>query len=322
MSRVLLSGSLHDDGMAVLADRPDVEVVAMPGGEAATFAAMLPEADALLIRTAQLPEQAIAGAGRLKVVSRHGVGYDNIPVAALTARGIPLALAVGADGGAVAEHVFYLMLSVAKHGPAYDQAVRQGAWGDRNLLKALDIGGRSLLLIGFGRIGRSVARMAKAFSMRVFAFDPAVAAQDMTAAGVEPVADWRAFLPEADVVSLHVPLLPETDNMIGATELAAMKPDAILINAARGGLIDEAALAVALDRGHLAGAGIDTFRDEPPPAGSPLLACERAILSPHLAGLTRESAARLSVHSARNVLAALDGTLDPAVVVNPSVLSQ
>lgn len=321
MPQVLLSGRLHEDGMAVFAARPDVTLVEMPDGNAATFAAMLPDADALLIRTAQLPADVITGADRLMVVARHGVGYDNIPVDALTAKGVPLALAIGANRDTVAEHVFYMMLSIAKHGPAYDRAVRQGAWDDRARLKAFDITGRSLLLIGFGRIGRTVARIAQVFSMPVLAFDPAVSAQDMADAGAQKVEDWRAVLPEVDVVSLHVPWLPETDNMIGADELAAMKPEAILINAARGGLIDEVALTAALNEGHLAGAGIDTFRDEPPPAGSPLLGCDRAILSPHVGGLTRESAARLSVYSARNVLAALDGQLDPEVVVNTSVLA-
>ena len=143
----------------------------------------------------------------------------------------------------------------------------------------------------------------------------------MAAAGAEKVDDWRKVLPDVDVISLHTPRLPETENMIAAAELAAMKSDAILINTSRGGLIDEFALAEALNEGQLAGAGIDTFADEPPPGASPLLNCGRAILSPHIAGLTREAGARLSVYAARNVLAALDGRLDPAVVVNPSVLA-
>ncbi len=322
MPRVLLSGSIHDDGMAVLRARPDVEIVDMPDGEAKTFFAMLPTADALLVRTALLPPEAIAIADRLKVVARHGVGYDNIPVDALTAKGIPLALAVGANADSVAEHVFYLALSIAKQGPAHDKAVRDGSWDIRNTLAAFDIGGRTLLLIGFGRVGRAVAHVAKAFSMRVLAFDPAVGAEAMAAAGADKVDDWRAVLAEADVISLHVPRMPETENMIAAAELAAMKPDAILINTSRGGLIDEHALAETLTEGKLAGAGIDTFLDEPPPAGSPLLGCKRAILSPHNAGLTREAAARLSLYAARNILDGLDGRLDPSVVVNQSVLAK
>jgi D-3-phosphoglycerate dehydrogenase len=322
MARVLVSGTIHDDGIAALRARQDVEIVQMPDAEPARFLGMLPEADALLIRTAPLPPEAIAAAGRLKVVSRHGVGYDNIPVAALTARGIPLALAVGANADTVAEHVFFLMLTVAKQGLANDKAVRDGAWDVRNSLTAFDIGGRTLLIAGFGRVGRAVARIAAAFSMRVLAHDPMVGAADMAAAGVEKIDDWRAVLPEVDVITLHTPRLPETENMIAAAELAAMKPEAILINTSRGGLIDEYALAEALNAGKLAGAGIDVFLDEPPLHGSPLLGCDRAVLSPHTAGLTREAGARLSLYAARNVLDALDGRLDPSVVLNREVLRE
>lgn len=320
MARVLVSGTIHDDGMAALRARSDVEIVQMPDGEPATFLDMLPDADALLIRTASLLPEAIATADRLKVVSRHGVGYDNVSVDALTAKGIPLAVAVGANAETVAEHVFYLMLAVAKQGLANDRAVRDGRWDVRNNPSAFDIGGRTLLIAGFGRVGRAVARIAAAFSMRVLAFDPMVGAADMEAAGAGKVDDWRAVLPEVDVISLHTPRLPETENMIGAAELAAMKPDAILINTSRGGLIDELALADALNAGKLAGAGIDTLLDEPPLPGSPLLGCDRVVLSPHMAGLTREAGARLSLYAARNVIAALDGRLDPAVVINRDVL--
>ncbi len=322
MPRVLISGTIHDDGLAVLQGRPDLEIVTIPDEAPATFKAMLADADALLIRTAPLPAEAVAGAERLRIVSRHGVGYDNIPVHALSARGIPLALAIGANADTVAEHVFYLMLSIAKFGPSNDKAVRDGFWDDRNRLVAFDIGGRTLLLIGCGRVGRSVARLAKAFSMQVLAYDPMVSPEEMAAAGVDKVDDWRAVLPEVDVISLHTPRLPETENMIAAAELAAMKDEAILINTSRGGLIDEGALAEALNDGKLAGAGIDTFLDEPPVHGHPLLGCDRAILSPHCAGLTKEAAARLSIHAARNILDALDGRLDPSCVVNQSVLAR
>ncbi|MCB1494415.1 MAG: hydroxyacid dehydrogenase, partial [Bauldia sp.] len=289
MPLVLLSGQIHDDGMAVFAERPDITLRDLEDADTATFVRELAEADALLIRTAQLPAEAIATADRLRVVSRHGVGYDNIPVDALTAKGVPLALAVGANAEAVAEHVFFLMLAIAKDGAANDRAVRDGNWQVRNSLTAFDLGGRTLLLVGFGRVGRAVARIARVFSMRVLAFDPMIAAGEMAAAGAEKVEDWRAVLPEVDVVSLHAPRMPETENMIAAAELEAMRSDAILINTSRGGLVDEYALAGALREGQLAGAGIDTFLDEPPPGASPLLNCDRAILSPHVAGLTREA---------------------------------
>jgi D-3-phosphoglycerate dehydrogenase len=322
MPKVLLSGRIHDDGMAVLRARPDLELIEMPDGEPATFVRLLPEADALFIRTAQLPREALVNARRLKVVSRNGVGYDNIPVDALTAKGIPLALAIGANAESVAEHVLAMIFAIAKAHRASDKAVRDGDFEARNRLPSFEVGGRTLLIIGYGRVGKALAKMAQALRMRVIAFDPFVAAEAMGADGVAKVEDWRMALADADIVSLHLPRMPETENMIGRSELTAMRPDAILINTSRGGLIDEAALAEALAEGRLAGAGIDTFDEEPPRNGHPLFASERVILSPHMAGLTREASARLGRFAAENLIAALDGRLDPSVVVNPSVLKK
>jgi len=321
MPRVLLSGKLHPDGMAVLKARDDLTIVEMDGEEPAEFVARLPEADALLIRTAILPREALVSARRLKVVSRHGVGYDNVPVEALTERGIPLAVVGGIHSGTVAEHAMFLLLALAKAGLRYDRAVRSGDWtASRARLEAFELSGRTLLLIGFGRIGRALASRAQAFGMTVLAYDPNVPEAAMAEAGVAKVEDWRAALADVDALSLHVPRLPETENMIGAAELARMKSTALIVNTSRGGLIDEAALAAALSEGRIAGAGIDTFDEEPPRADNPLFASDRAILSPHIAGLTKEAMARLSVAAAENVLAGLDGRLDPALVVNAAVL--
>jgi D-3-phosphoglycerate dehydrogenase len=323
MPRVLLSGKLHPDGMAVLKARDDIILVEMESEDPAEFVAKLPDADALLIRTAILPREALVSTRRLKVVSRHGVGYDNVPVDALTAKGIPLAVVGGIHSTTVAEHAMFLLLALAKAGLRYDRAVRSGDWtASRARLEAFELSGRTLLLIGFGRIGRALASRAQALGMTVLAFDPNVPEAAMAEAGVAKVADWREALPEVDALSLHVPRLPETENMIGAAELARMRPSALIVNTSRGGLIDEAALAAALQEGRVGGAGIDTFDEEPPRADNPLFASDRAILSPHIAGLTKEAMARLSVAAAENVLAGLDGRLDPTLVVNAAVLGK
>ncbi len=320
MPRVLISGSIHRSGMELLRSRADLEISEMPDDSRDSFVQYLSAADALLIRTSPLPVEAVEAANRLKVVSRHGVGYDNLPIAALTKKGIPVALVGNINSEAVVEHVFFLMLSLARNAIVNDRAVRAGSWEERNKLEAFELAGRTLLIVGLGRIGRVLAARALAFGMRVIAYDPYVSAADAAALGVTMVGDWRAALGGADVVSLHLPRSAETENMIAAAELALMKPTALLINAARGGLVDEAALAEALNAGRIRGAGIDVFDEEPPRRDNPLLACERAILSPHIAGLTRESAERLSVAAAQNVLAGLDGRLDPSLVVNPEVL--
>jgi D-3-phosphoglycerate dehydrogenase len=323
MPTVLLSGKLHPDGLDILRRRGDLTLVQMEGDEPAEFVARLPAADALLIRTAPLPREALVNAKRLKVVSRHGVGYDNVPVEALTAMGVPLVLVGGVHSATVAEHALYLMLAVAKAGLRYDRAVRNGEWvASRARSETFELAGRTLLLLGFGRIGRALASRAQGIGMTVVAYDPNVPSAAMAEAGVGKVDDWRATIPEVDAFSLHLPRLPETENMIGAAEIARMRPEAIIVNTSRGGLIDEAALAAALQAGRIAGAGIDTFDEEPPRPDNPLFACDRAILSPHMAGVSREAMARLSIAAAENVLAGLDGRLDPALVVNPAVLAE
>jgi D-3-phosphoglycerate dehydrogenase len=320
MPRVLLAGRIHEDGMARLRARADLIIEEMEDVEPAAFVRRLPEADALLIRTAMLPREALVRADRLRIVSRHGVGYDNLPVDALTAKGVPLAIVGGVHAEGVAEHAFFLMLALAKNALPHDRAVRNGEWEVRNELLAFELAGRTLLVIGFGRIGRALARRALAFGMRVLAYDPNVAEAEIAAAAAAKVPDWRVALSEADVISLHLPRLPETENMIGAAEFAAMKPDALLVNTSRGGIVDERALAEALRAGRIGGAGLDVFDEEPPPKDHPLFAFDRVLLSPHIAGLSRDSSARLAVAAAENILAALDGRLDPALVVNKEVL--
>lgn len=321
MPRVLISGRIDDAGMAVLRARRDLIIEEMTGSRPEDFLARLPEADALLIRTAFLPGEALVNANRLKVVSRYGVGYDNVPVDALTAKGVPVTVVGAVHSDTVAEHTFFLILALAKAALRHDTSTRTGGWGVRLDLLAVDLAGKTLLIIGFGRIGRSLARRALAFDMRVIAADPIVPAQEMALAGVTKVEDWRAALADADFVSLHAPRLPDTERMIGAAELKSMKPTAFIVNTARGGLIDESALAAALASGVIAGAGIDVLEEEPPPPGHPLLASDRVILSPHIAGLTREANTRLAVKAAENIVAGLDGRLDPALVVNKSVLA-
>ncbi len=320
MPHALIAGKIHPDGLAILRQRPDLTVEEMGDLSAEAFAARLPEADALLIRTAPLPAAAVERAGRLRVVSRHGVGYDNLPLPLLTRRGVPVAVIGNAGSVAVAEHTLMLMLALAKRAIPFDRAVRGGQWDLRNRLVGGDLEGRTLLILGLGRIGREVARRAAAFDMRILGHDPAIATSAVAEARVMPVRDWRAALSEADFVTLHLPRTAETNHMIGRGELASMKPTAFLLNTARGGLIDEAALAEALAAGRIAGAGVDVLEDEPPAADHPLLRADHIILSPHIAGLSESATIRLSVMSATNLLAGLDGTLDPKLVVNPEVL--
>ena len=321
MPKVLIIGRFHDDGLALFAARPDVRTEIVDGSDEAELTEEIRDADGVTIRTSLLPGRVIDMAELLKVVSRHGVGYDNIDVEALTRRRIPLAIAADANATAVAEHTLYFMLALAKQGLRYDRATREGRWSERNDLGPVDLLGRRVLILGFGRIGREVAKRCAAFGMTVMVHDPYVQANLIEAAGdYRSIPDFHAALPETDVLTVHLPLGPESRGLIGFSELAALPPHAFVINAARGGIIDEAALHAALTSGTIAGAGLDVFDQEPPPRDHPLFALPNVVLSPHNAGLSKEAAIRMAISTARNALAGLDGKLEPSMVVNREAL--
>ncbi len=272
MPKVLIIGRFHDDGMKLFEARPDVLTEVVDGSDEAEVTEKIRDADGVTIRTSPLPGHVLDRAERLKVVSRHGVGYDNIDVGALTRRRIPLAIAADANATAVAEHTLFLMLALAKGGLRYDRATREGRWAERNDLGPVDLLGRRVLVLGFGRIGREVAKRCAAFGMAVMVHDPYVQANVIEAAGdYRSIPDWEAALPETDVLTVHLPLGPESRGLIGSEELAALPPHAFVINAARGGIVDEPALYAALTSGSIAGAGLDVFDQEPPPTDHPLL---------------------------------------------------
>jgi D-3-phosphoglycerate dehydrogenase len=321
MPKILIIQPFHEDGMALFHARDDIEYEIVDGKSEAELAEKIRDADAATIRTALVPASVIEKAERLKVLSRHGVGYDNIDVAALTARGIPLAIAADANATAVAEHAFFFMLALAKQALRHDRATREGRWEIRNSFETVDLMGRRVLVMGYGRIGREIAQRCAAFGMQVAVYDPNVQANLIEADRYHSVHDSQAALPETDVLTLHMPLAGESRHIIGAPELAALPSHALVINCARGGIIDEDALYDALTSGAIAGAGIDVFEREPPPEDHPLFGLDNVILSPHTAGMSREAALRMAVSTARNALAALDGKLDPSMVVNREVLS-
>lgn len=313
MPHVLVAGKLHQSGIDLLEARPDltfdyVEEVSEP-----SCAALIDRADGLVIRTQPLSAATVAKAGRLRIVSRHGVGYDSVDLPALNARGIALAVVGDVNSISVAEQAMMLLLAAAKRAVRADRAVRSGGWTWRNGLEPRELRGKRLLILGFGRAGRHLARMAGGFGMEIRAHDPFLAARGWPEGPVAP-ADLAEGLAWADFVSVHAPRADRP--VIGAPELAAMKPSAILVNTARGGVVDEPALIAALAGNRLAAAGLDVFDEEPPAADNPLLAMDNVVLSPHVAGLTTECAERMAIGAVRNVLDFFDGKPDPSLIVN------
>ena len=320
MKKVVVINVIHEAGLRVLEAREDVALSVVAEPDAERVRREVAEAHGIIVRTFPIDRALIEVAPRLEVVSRHGVGYDSVDVAALDERRVPLTIVGDVNAVPVAEQALFMMLALAKKGAALDSAVRAGAFAARDTTAITELWRKTVLILGFGRIGRQVTARCRAFDMTVLAYDPYVDAAAIEAAGARAVADFRGALGEADYVTLHMPLGPETANMIGAAELAAMKTGACLINVARGGLADEAALAAALRDGGIAGAGLDTFASEPPKPDNPLLALDNVVLSPHSAGLSQECRERMAVACAENVLAVFDGAIEPRLVVNAAVL--
>lgn len=308
MQRIVISENMDAPAVALLARDFDVDYRPALVEDAAGLSQALAQADAWIVRNrTQVRGGALAAASRLRVVGRLGVGLDNIDLEACAGRGIEVIPATGANAESVAEYVMATAMILLR-GAAYrsSAAVAAGRWPRQMLSQGREISGKTLGLVGMGSVGRVTARKARAFGVRVVAFDPAIAANAALwrELGAEPRA-FEALLAESDIVSLHLPLLASTRGLLGAQILAKMKHGAILVNSARGGIVDEAALARALHTGRLAGAALDVFEEEPLAAGSPLADAPNLILTPHIAGVTQESNERVSGLIAERVAAFL-----------------
>jgi len=272
---------------------------------------MLKEAedcDAIIVRNrTQVRGELLASLTRCKVVGRLGVGLDNIDVQTCKERGIKVIPATGANANSVAEYVIATAMLLLRGSYASTSQVASGAWPRDALSQGRELAGKQLGLIGFGSIGQLVARLARALGMSVTAYDPALKADSaiFVESGVQPAQHLESLLAVSDVVSLHIPLVDTTRNLFDARMINAMKPDAVLINTARGGIVDEMAVAVALRSGHLAGAALDVFKDEPLGASPHFDQCPNLILTPHTAGLTAESNQRVSSLVAEKVIETL-----------------
>lgn len=316
MPHLLVAGKLHPSGEALLRELPArgitvdyVEEVSEP-----SYAPLIHKADALVIRTQPLSAATVALAERLKVVSRHGVGYDSVDLGALNQRGIALTIVGDVNSISVAEHAMMQLLAAAKRVLLADRAVREpDQWNWRNRLEQQEIWGKNLLIIGYGRTGQRLARMAAGFEMNVRAHDPYLAQKGWPQGAVAEAPDLDEALAWADCISIHVPKAEKPT--LAAREIALMKRGVILANTARGGVVDEAALTQALASGQVGAAGVDVFDDEPP-RGSPLFDQPTAVLSPHIAGLTAECGERMAIASIQNAINYLDGTIDRGLIVN------
>ena len=318
---VLIDGDVHPNALALFDARDDVELVKVPLEDAAALAEAVSGANGILARSARITPELIASANGLQVVSRHGVGYDRVDVEALTARNIPLTVTGTANSPSVAEHAMMFMLACAKRLRPTDRRTREGDFlKARQELGRVELLEKKVLIIGFGRIGKIVARRCQGFDMEVLAYDPYIDQQFIRDAGAMPVEAFRDVLGEIDFLTVHVPLNDETKDLIGATELGMMKSSAILVNCARGGIVNEGALYDALKEDRLFGAGVDVFAIEPTPGDHPLFTLDNVLVNPHAAASAVECLERMGVQAAQNILDLFDGKLDPQMVVNTDAL--
>jgi D-3-phosphoglycerate dehydrogenase len=322
--KLLLTQSMSQSGRDLLLERGDIEIVDFPNTiAAADFVALLQReapVNGVALGGTPFGKPELEAASAMLVVARIGVGFDAVDVAALTARNVPLMVAGAANSPSVAEQAMFMMMALAKRGAELNAMVQKGSWNDRLRTVPFDLFGKTVLIVGFGRIGTRSAKRCQAMEMQVLVYDPYLPAAEIVAAGCEPVAELDAALPRADFISIHCPKTAETVGMFNAARLARLKPTAYLVNTARGGIIDERALHQALATGKLAGAGLDVFEQEPTPASNPLLQLANVISAPHMAGVTRESLDRMGLETARNILSALDGHPIRNNVINKEVL--
>ena len=317
-NKILITHAIHPQAMARMQLESEVRVLADPSPTG--LLAEIGDADALLVRM-PIAADAIRAGRRLRVVARHGVGLDYIPVGICTELGIPVVYTPDANTESVAEHVLCTMIALAHRVGWADRAVRAGRWNERDRLLGIDIRGRVLGIVGMGRIGTRVAEICRAgFDMRVLAHDPHLSAATMQNRGADPC-DLRELLAASDFVTLHLPSTPATRHLLDARAIAAMKKGAYLINHARGALVDTQALTDALKSGHLAGAALDVLEAEPPPPELELPRLENVIVTPHSAALTDEAMRRMGIDAGEDILRVLRGDV-PKACANPEVLAR
>ncbi|ODT57703.1 MULTISPECIES: NAD(P)-dependent oxidoreductase [Paracoccus] len=325
MTTILVTGPRLDAAAVTLAEERGATLAFMPpyADEASLIAAARETgACAILSRMGRVSAAVIAAAPALRVIAKHGAGVDNIDLAAAAERGIPVLSVPGGNAVSVAEHTMASVLAVTKQLAVLDAGMRAGRWDKPGFL-GREVAGLRMGLVGIGAIARATARMAQGFGLQLSAYDPHAPDAVFTEAGVERIADLDTLLARSDILSLHCPLTAETRNLLDARRLALLPQGAVVVNTARGGLIDEPALLEAVRGGHLSGAALDSFAVEPPSADHPFFGEPRILLSPHVAGVTAEAGARVARAAVQGALDIIEGRpVPPERIANRHLLRE
>ena len=314
--KILIIQPIHEAGIKLLMNNSNYEYEIIENLEAQDIKSKISNCDAISIRTAKLSGELINCSKNLKIISRHGVGYDNIDLTASKEKNITLAITATANAVAVAEHVLFMLLNIAKRKSMYDESVKSGNFSNRNKLpKTIEIWNKNILIAGFGRIGKCLIKRCRGFEMNVFVYDPFVSKEVVESLGGKKVENLEDSIKNMDAVSLHVPLNDKTKNLINYNLLRTMKKNCIIINAARGGVINEIDLDRALNENLIFGAGLDVFEKEPPDQNNPLLKNDKVFLSPHTAAFTEECMARMGKETIQNIIDFFEKKLDKSKTI-------
>ena len=314
--KILIIQPIHADGIKLLEENSDYEFEIVENTEKEFLKSKIKDCDGISIRTAKLPGEVIEGSTKLKIISRHGVGYDNIDLESAKKNNITIAITATANAVAVAEHVMFMLLNISKKGNMYDETVKSGKFNDRNKLpKTLELWNKNMLIAGFGRIGQALIKRCHGFEMKVFVYDPFVSKEIIEKHGGIKVDSLEEASKNMDAISLHVPLNEKTKNIINYDLLKNMKKNCIVINAARGGVINEIDLDKALNENLILGAGLDVFEIEPPNSDNPLLKNNKVFLSPHTAAFTEECMTRMGKETIQNIIDFFNEKLEKSKIV-------
>jgi D-3-phosphoglycerate dehydrogenase len=319
--KIMAPATMSKSGWALIESRDDLEGVEFsPQIAKSDFHKLLEDVSGICLGVTPFSDPELDAAPQLQVVSRIGVGYDAVDVPALTRRKVPLMIGGTANSVSVAEAGVFLTMSLARKGASMDALVKEGRWNDRYKELPVDLYGKTVLVIGFGKIGTRSARRFAAMETNVMVHDPYMYSETIRGNGYEPVEDLDAAVAKADFITIHCPKTPETVGLFNAARIGKMKRTAFLVNTARGGIVDEKALYDALKGNKIAGAALDVFVEEPTPQDNPLLTLPNFIAAPHVAGVTREAVDRMGLVAVQNILSILDGKPTRDNVINKEVL--
>ena len=316
MKNILIIQPIDKSGIEILENHPDYNFEIIDGTNLEEIKKKIIECDGISIRTAKLPAEVIRGAKNLKVISRHGVGYDNIDLEAAKEKNITISITATANAVAVAEHVMFMLLNISKRKDMYDKTVKSGRFNDRNKLpKTIELWNKNILIMGFGRIGKSLIKRCIGFEMNVYIYDPFVSKEEIESLGGKKIEDLKEGVKKMDALTLHIPLNEKTKNIINYDVLKNMKKNCIIINASRGGIINENDLNKSLNENKIFGAGLDVFDTEPPDNDNPLLKNDKTFLSPHTAAFTEECMVRMGKETIQNIIDFFDKKLEKSKIV-------